>query len=260
MKSNQKTISALVAFIASIFIILGVVACKAQPKSSQPVSPALTQVPPTMFMVPVTPTSSPLPDAELKNFYGDTTCSWPCWQGITPGITSGNDALQRLNDSPLISKNSIRVEQPRTGFGDAKWYWKISEKQALEGNLEWRNGFVLYNALSVYPVISLGEIINRFGPPEKVDVINCSLIVEGPQKWCATLYYAKSGFEINYNRESSGFGDDIQIMESDSINFVTLFKPSTIEDWLLSMGLDLHPDLRDWKGYGNLLDLYYYHQ
>ena len=78
--------------------------------------------------------------------------------------------------------------------------------------------------------------------------------------WCTTVYYAAKGFAIHYNRDSAGFGDDIQIAESDPFNFVTLFRASTIEDWLGSMGFDLHTDLRDWKGFGNLLDLYYYQQ
>lgn len=258
MKSNNRTNTVPVMFITSIFIVLGVVACEIQPRPSQFASPSLTQGPPITFTPPPTSTLSPLSDTELKNLFGDVTCSWPCWQGITPGIASDNKALQRLNDSPLVLKNSIRVEEPTTGFGTAKWYWKFGDKQTLEGNLEWRNGIVLFNTLKIYPIISLGEIIDRFGPPEKVVVDNCSLIVEGPQRWCTTLYYAKNGFEIHYNRDGSGFGDDIQIMPSDSINFVILFKPSTIEDWRLSMGFDPHPDLRDWKGYGNLLDLYYY--
>jgi hypothetical protein len=260
MKSNKIKISVLAVLIVSISILLGIVACKTQPNPSQPMSPSLTQVSPTMFTAPPTPTHPPLSNAELANFFGDTSCLWPCWQGITPGITSGAEAIQKLNDSPLVLKNSIHIEEPRTGFGDAKWYWKISDKQALEGNMEWRNGIVLFNALTP-PMISIEEIINRFGPPEKIDVINCALTVEGPQTWCATLYYAKNGFEIHYNRDSSGFGDDIQMMPSDSINFVSLFKPSAIEDWLLSMGSDpTYHDLRDWKGYGKFLDLYYYRQ
>lgn len=257
MKSNKITIFVLAVFTASISILLEVVACTTQPKPTQSASPLLTQAPPTMFTALPTPTRLSLSDAELKNFFGDGSCSWPCWQGITPGTTSDTEAIQRLNDSPLVLKDSIHVEEPRTGFGDAKWYWKINDKQTLEGNMEWRNEIVLYISLTAHHV-SIGEIINKFGPPEKINVDNCALIVEGPQRWCTTLYYAKNGFEIHYNRDSSGFGDDIQIMPSDLIDFVSLFKPSTIEDWLLSMGFDLHLDLRDWKGYGSLLDLYYY--
>jgi hypothetical protein len=52
-------------------------------------------------------------------------------------------------------------------------------------------------------------------------------------------------------------GNDVQIAASDPIYFFRLFKPSTIAEWLSSMGLNpQYPDLRDWKGYGNLYDLY----
>jgi hypothetical protein len=73
------------------------------------------------------------------------------------------------------------------------------------------------------------------------------------------LYYTERGFEIEINRQSSGFGDEIQLMPADPIDWVWLFKPTTIKDRSLSLGLGFHEsDLRDWKGYGNLLDLYYY--
>jgi len=51
--------------------------------------------------------------------------------------------------------------------------------------------------------------------------------------------------------------DDIQFSPSDPINSVYLSEPSALEDELsyLYSGDDIS-DLRDWKGYGNLLELY----
>lgn len=206
--------------------------------------------------MPPSPTV-PSPSAvELENFFGNASCSWPCWQGITPGVTTSSEALQRLNNSSLVLKNTIQAEEPKTGFGKVEWHWKIGDKQPiLGGDIEWRDGFVWKIALTAYYIISLGEMINKFGPPEKVEVINCTEIVEGPQYWCATLYYARNGFEIhvNWNRNENG----MQIMPSDPIDFVLLFKPSTIEEWLSSWGFDpQNHDLRDWKGYGNFYNLY----
>ena len=111
---------------------------------------------------------------------------------------------------------------------------------------------------SSYLIFSIGEMVNRLGPPEKISVIDCGLIVEALQEWCASLFYTERGFEINLKWEMPEYVDDIQLSPSDPIRGVYLFEPSTIEDWLSYWGFhDLQDiDLRDWKGYGNLLDLY----
>ncbi len=252
MKGNKIKISALVAFVASVSILIGIAMYKIH------VEPLLTQTPSARSTIAPTPTFTPLSAAELENFFGDASCSWPCWQGIMPGVTTGSDALQRLQQSTLVSISSIQSEGSITGFGNAQWHWKIGDKQPLlGGDMEWRGGIVWKIILTSYPIISLGESINRFGPPEKIEVANCTEIVEGPQLWCAVLYYTKNGFEIHISWERSGNVHDVQITPSDPTDFVVLFKPSTIEEWISSYNLDIRSlNLRDWKGYGNLLDLY----
>ena len=204
------------------------------------------------------PTSASLSAIALEDFFGDDSCSWPCWQGITPGITTSSEALLKLQASPLILKKySIQSEGIETGNGKASWRWNVDDNQREErGNIQWTNGVVRMMELTAYPVISLGEIINRFGSPEKIDVIDCTEIVEGPRWWCGTLYYAKSGFEIHVSWEDSA-ESDVQIAPSDPIGFVRMFAPSTLEKWLAAIGLShVYPDLRDWNGYGGLYDLY----
>jgi len=232
-----------------ILTMLVIVGCASQAPST---------VPPISTWTP-SPTFPPLFVATLENLFGNSSCSLPCWQGITPGITTSTEALQRLNDSPLVLKDSIQSEESKTGLGNAHWRWKIDDKRPEEkGNIVWANEIVLRMELTAYPNVSVGETINRFGSPEKIDVIDCTDVPEGEHRyWCATLYYAQSGFEIHIGWEGSWIGNDVQITPSDPIEFIRVFKPSTIEEWLSSLGLDSrHRDLRDWKGYGNLLDLY----
>ena len=202
------------------------------------------------------PTSLPL-STMLEYFVGNSSCSWPCWQGITPGVTKSSDALQLLQASPVVSKSTVRSKEFSPGIGTASWYWEIGNNQ-YDGFMNWRDGIVRQIMLAPYPKFTVGEMINKFGPPEKIIVDDCSQIVEAPQQWCASLYYTKEGFEINLKWEMPENANDIQFSPSDPIRFVYLFEPSTIEDWLSYWGFhDLQDfDLRDWKGYGNLLELY----
>lgn len=243
MKDNIIKISALVVFIASVSILLGIAVYKIQPKPALPVEPTLTQAP---SAEPPLPKSPPLSAAMLENLFGNYSCSWPCWQGITPAITTSSEALQRLNDSPVVLKGSIQSEGSETGPGKANWYWNIGDKQPTAiGKMEWDNGIV--GRIELTPYLSIGEIIDRFGPPEKIGVKDCSDIPESLQL-CAILYYAKNGFQIHIRWE----GYDAQILPSDPINFIVLSVPSFNDNWLSFKGLNL----RDWKGYGHLYDLY----
>jgi hypothetical protein len=239
MKGDRKKIYALVVFLAITSIIVWITVNRMQQE------PLLSDEP------------SPPSASEFEIFFGDNSCSWPCWQGITPGVTRISDALHLLRASPVVSKSTVQSEELKPGIGTARWDWDISNNQ-FEGDMEWRDGIVSRIGLSAYPIYSIGEIIDRFGPPEKISVIDCAMIAEAPQEWCASFYYAKRGFEINLKWKMPEYAADIQLSPSDPIRSVYLFEPSTITAWLLYLGIK-NPqaiDLRYWKGYGNLLELY----
>lgn len=240
MRHKRIWLSVLIVLIVSAGALYGLAVYQLQPK-------------PRLPHLPVTP-------SELENFFGDSSCSWPCWQGITPGVTAGDDALQLLQNSALVSQSTVQTESSKTGFGTAHWEWKIGPQQpTLSGDMEWRDGIVRNIGLGAYPIFSLGEIIDRFGPPEKVDVIDCTEIPEGKYRYlCGTLYYTKSGFEIHIDWQVSWNDKNIQITPSNPIDFVVLLRPSTIEEWVTSYGGDPQKlNLQEWKGYGNLYDLYF---
>jgi hypothetical protein len=255
MKGNKTKIFALIVFVTGASILVGISVHKMQPGQTLPEELSPTQAPPTWTPAP---TSSPSSTATLEKYFGNSSCSLPCWQGIMPGVTTSTQALQRLKDSPLIFNNSIQSEGSMTGSGKTTWRWKPDDKMPeVKGNFEWVNGIVHLMKLTTYNIISIGEIISRFGPPEKISVIDCTEVVEGPQWWCATLYYVKIGFEIHNSWSRSGNEKVIQITSTDITEFIMLFEPSTIEERVSSQGLDSHYlNLQDWKGYGNLLDLY----
>jgi hypothetical protein len=139
----------------------------------------------------VTPTVSPAPSftsapspvsptiSAFNVFFGDASCSWPCWQGITPGVTKSSDALQLLQQSPVVSKSTVQSEEYSPGIGTASWYWEIGNNQ-YDGFMNWRDGIVGQIMLAAYPKYTIGEMINKFGQPEKIFVDDCSQIVEAP--------------------------------------------------------------------------------
>ncbi len=257
MKGDRKKIYVLVVFLIIASLMIWIVVNRVRQEPLLPAESSPTQESPLYITGTLSTMPAPPSASAFEIFFGDASCSWPCWQGITPGVTKSSDALRLLQVSPVVSKSTVQSEEPRPGIGDARWYWEIGYNQ-YDGYMEWQDGIVRVIMLADYSKISIEETISRFGPPERVAVTDCSPIVEAPQQWCASLYYVKEGFEINLKWEMPEYADDIQLSPSDPIRGVYLFEPSTIEDWLSYWGFyDLQDiDLRDWKGYGNLLELY----
>jgi hypothetical protein len=178
------------------------------------------------------PTSLPL-STRLEYFIGNSSCSWPCWQGITPGVTKSSDALQLLQASPVVSKSTVQSKEFSPGIGTARWYWEIGNNQ-YDGYMEWQDGIISRIDLTAYPKFSIGEMVSRFGTPEKVEVIDCSPIVEAPQHWCAVFYYTRMGFGIDARWEMAEDATDILFTPNDSVRSVSLFEPSTIEEFFFT--------------------------
>jgi len=231
-----------------LLLVLTLVAC--DPGGNE--KPTISPVP--SFTLEPSPTVSPASEFEI--FFGDASCSWPCWQGITPGITTSSDALQLLQASPVVLEPTIQSEEIKPGFGTARWSWQMGNNQ-FDGEMSWQYGIVSSIDLAPYPTLSIGEIVSRFGSPEKVSVFDCSSTPEGLQVWCANFYYIKRGFEIRLRWNNPEHMNDIQLSPSDPVRFVYLLGSSAMEDLLLYLGSGGDQVIiRDWKGYGNLLDLY----
>jgi hypothetical protein len=143
-------------FIVFVLWVVLLTACVGRGKETQDqdsiaVEPSPTHVSITLSKVLPSPTNIPLSATELENFFGNSSCAWPCWQGVTPGITTSVEALQRLNVSPSISKNSLHSEGSEAEFGTADWQWKLDEKRlADDGKIEWHDGIVFDILLNTY--------------------------------------------------------------------------------------------------------------
>jgi len=182
---------------------------------------------------------------------GASSCLLPCWQGITPGITTSNDALQILQKSTLIAKKSVTSSNPQDDFGGATWKWRTEDSQ-LDARLWWRDGAIREVILPTSD-ISIDEIIKKFGIPEKIHVIPIGTPEDW--EWGVTLYYPANGFQVQIN---GLFGLGAFLKPSDKVTFITLFEPSTIKERITFEGFDfagLNPFL-DWKGYGSISELY----
>jgi hypothetical protein len=256
MENNRIKICVLVVLLAVVSVSVWVAANRI----SHETPPVEVSPWPTRDIMPTSATK--LTRAWLwEIFAGNASCSWPCWQGITPGVTTSDDALQLLQTSPVVSKFTIQSKEYSSGIGTASWFWEVGNDH-YTGTMDWRDGIVLEIMLDAdpYPKFTIRELIDKFGPPEKNFVEDCTFIPDAPTQWCASLFFAKKGFQVELEWDGSENADYVEFSPYDPVGSVYLFEPSTVEDRLLywRLGYFQITDLRDWKGYGNLLELYYY--
>lgn len=243
MKRISIKLAILIVLLISLFALAGCAIYQAQIEPS----PFPTRLPPQ------TP-SAAVAAAIKDSVFGNPSCALPCWNGITPGITTRSDALKILRDSPFIQETSLQSRNLVADSGAVIWDWKASHnfEEGYQG-LSWNAGIV--DDITLFPPnISVEEMINRYGPPEKVGIANIGTPEDVEN--AISLYYAYRGFEIQVN-DIYGYRD-AQLKPSDLITYVSLFEPKTIEEYLSSLGWQdvSNLNLPDWRGYGNLDDVY----
>lgn len=188
-----------------------------------------------------------------KSIITGLPCVPPCWQGITPGVTPSDKALEILSNSPYIEKGSIK-QAGTTISGGCTWRWR-SPGRRMQPGLNWQNGIVHTIQMSLTFDLSVQEVIEKFGNPEAVSV------EEGGQPehwyWIVDLHYPSQGIEFKaYTSEFSKY-----LEPTTDIGAVFLFPPMTMQERIKEIEEKLNSPLpidyfSDWKGYGDVAELY----
>lgn len=190
-----------------------------------------------------------------RSLLTDSPCAAPCWHGITPGITSRSQAIAVLRDSPYIRQDSLR-ERGSEELGGVTWEWS-GQGRWLQPSISWRNGVVQEITLGLTYNLTVEEIVNKFGPPEALDVAPGGT----PEHWywIVDLYYPQRGFQFKaYTRKYSTLFEP-----STEIGGALFFVPVSLEERIA----DIFDDpaiasralsmIRPWQGYGDLFEIYY---
>lgn len=180
-------------------------------------------------------------------------CAPPCWQGITPGVTQMDEALEILSNSPYIETGSIK----RAGTdisGGCTWRWR-SPGRRMQPGLNWQTGIVDTIQMGLTFNLTVQEVTDKFGLPEAVSA------VEGGQPehwyWIIVLHYPSQGVE--FKAYTSEFSKDIK--PTTEVGAVLLFSPLTMDERIKEIEKGLSSPLpidyfSDWKGYGDVAELY----
>jgi hypothetical protein len=170
-------------------------------------------------------------------------CEPPCWNGITPGdtMTEGQvEQIVRRTPGIMTIWNPVATS--------VAWYW-------MEPPLGWGGGrcgvyltdnVVTSISLSFVPVVTVADIVAKYGLPNLVTHSADGGLPERPYYWIG-LFYPLKGYHFYAAVET--YSEPV-LLPSSRVISASYFKPYTsVEEWEPSP----RPGVRvPWPGYGPL--------
>lgn len=187
-------------------------------------------------------------------------CLLPCWCGIVPGETSAEQALLVLRSIPgvydLEQRPSVEGSRIYWYRGASKTYWYFERSPDLvpaRSSLVVEGGIVtgIVLDLPISESLTLGEVVERYGPPEGYEADYVNALETEPDYWLVILYYPQKGFIVVVMERAIRawrLTPDLQVTG------IRTFPPTTMEGFFASVGYPYpDPNLREWQGFGRLL-------
>jgi hypothetical protein len=185
-------------------------------------------------------------------------CEPPCWQGLTPGESTEEDVAEFMRATRFVDTRSVRrssyTRLTRGGeeVAGVIIYWRSTAGLSTCNRFSIEEGVLKYITICPDSGVTLGRLIDRYGPPEKYRAI-----LQGfERRWVdVTLFYPTHGFTVYFMLSP----DDMTLEPESQVAEVWYFQAAPLERFLElryeagSGGptpgklLEL---LRDWQGYG----------
>ena len=123
-----------------------------------------------------------------RSFLVDRSCSPPCWQNIIPGVTSQEESVGILSNSPLIQHDTLScyTSQSKEGYEWCSFRRTSEEGSAIGFQNRTVNGFQLQSRN-----LTLDEVVSALGEPEYITNLHGSQTVEEGKCYRFDAYYLR---------------------------------------------------------------------
>lgn len=213
--TKRQTYLALAFLLVCPMLNLVPGACGANQLASSTLAGAAQQTPPNTLIEsqqPVLSTSGTLipysnntqipADSWQTRWLRSIPCKAPCWEGITPGITTMEEAAKLLKQNPLINPNSIKitVDNYDKSVEDLAWKWITNVPGGTLYSIHNSSQSVVKEIDPYYdPMeLTLNNIIQLLGQPNYI-LADREKAAEGPPVYGVSILFTQQGFLINAN-------------------------------------------------------------
>jgi hypothetical protein len=187
------------------------------------------------------------------SIFENPICEYPCWENITPGITTKDDALATLSKVDIVKQPIFDLRDTARGFSSELRFSLYDEKSSLSGSVLMMEDVVALIDFGTKLNLTLEQAIERFGTPQSILAFHSNLM------W-VTFVDPQKGIAFGYS--SAGHPDWVysEIRPEVEISEVMFFDPKQYQQILDSGFLSYYllnseetkSKLRPWNGYGDL--------
>ncbi len=188
-------------------------------------------------------------------------CKVPCWNGLTPGLSTAKDVdqfMQNLSTKQWPSRDTLVYD---TGCKLIKIADKPGSPVDAFVNMHVDDGKLTYIQSVHDNMPSLQLVVDHLGPPEYFRAVHV-IGIDGGQEYMLTVYYPKQGvvFEVSVELKDLGF-----IRPDMVVSGIEYFEPGELLSYFLarlSCGLGVKgaisnaqiyiAQIQRWSGFGRV--------
>jgi hypothetical protein len=157
----------------------------------------------------------------------ENPCSPPCWQDITPGITTESQAIEILNQNKITKKEPFQESLlPYLIFDKS-----ICQKFLDQGGVCFDENKEIIQGIGIVPIenLSIEQLISLYGDPSHVLFFkgwgDFSFVVK-------IVVYESMGIYVDLKIAPYDHNDKPAIEPSDKIDMISFYNPTIFRDYL----------------------------
>lgn len=168
----------------------------------------------------------------LRRWLMKYPCAAPCWEGITPGVTSPTEAMRLLQANPLVSE--IETSEYTPNWPAISFIWNGLPNRGEGGGITWdaRSSDPKVYTIGLFAQggvasLTLDEVIAAYGQPTHM-VATRAYAHGNPSEpfYGLTIGFLHSGFALTY-AEGSSVKPPLSL--ETRFRDITLFRPNSVE-------------------------------
>jgi hypothetical protein len=190
-----------------------------------------------------------------KSLLTGQPCAPPCWYGIVPGKTTGEEAWYLLRENPFVHQGSLARATDRRGRTDFAWQ---SSKGSGPNRASLQDNVVQVLAIVPDFPLTLSEVVGRLGDPPRVLAVFTPFEI-ADRGYHIVLYYPSQGVIVTVSTTRLTENNHALIESNIPVDALFYF-PRGSKDELLAAADQFVPSAlwsegyrpleQDWHGFG----------
>ena len=181
-------------------------------------------------------------------------CRPPCWQGLTPGVSTEEEVNALLLTSELVDQSTMFRGEITRGRGEVigvsiQW-WSTANMATVPrqfGNFaDIVDGVLQAMTIGLDSKVTLQDLLEQYGYPDK---FTAYMTPSYPRDVSVALYYASHGFIA----ELILAPEDVALRPETDILYIAYFRVAPVDEFLdlATYGAAaIEETAQDWQGYG----------